>query len=146
MGINIYFVEEYKEEIELESQWIHIGKSSAGWYFSLHIYPLGIRDDDINVINNWDDWKAFINSSNGKIYTEDHYEITFEQLRSKVEDRKLLDVQKFKEDTLKQLKLGIFGYDKNTNLLYITNDRYIYEHGCESIGNGPWCCSKHNFS
>lgn len=42
MGTNFYFYE--NPEINEEDA-LHIGKSSAGWCFSLHIIPeLGIRD------------------------------------------------------------------------------------------------------
>lgn len=42
----------------------HIGKSSAGWCFSLHIYP----DEGIK---NWDDWKSYL--LQGGMYILDEY-------------------------------------------------------------------------
>lgn len=42
---------------------LHIGKSSAGWVFALHVYPdVGLR--------NWDDWLALIHSG-GQVEIED---------------------------------------------------------------------------
>lgn len=55
----------YATEKELENnftQEVHIGKSSAGWYFSLCIYP-----GDINGI---DDWKKLFNDPDNKIVDE----------------------------------------------------------------------------
>ena len=59
---------------------LHIGKSSAGWYFSLCIYPL-------IGINNLDDWKKIWSSSDCKIYTEYDEEITEEELMSYIVNR-----------------------------------------------------------
>ena len=41
----------------------HIGKSSGGWTFALHVYP----DEGINTL---DDWKAILDGSDGSIYDE----------------------------------------------------------------------------
>lgn len=52
MGTNYYLV---RSEVPCptcghdESDEIHIGKSSAGWVFALHIYP----DDGINSLEDW---------------------------------------------------------------------------------------------
>ena len=59
---------------------LHIGKSSAGWYFSLCIYPL-------IGINNLDDWKKIWSSSDCKIYTEYDEEIPEEELMSYIVNR-----------------------------------------------------------
>ena len=53
MGTNYYW---HKDGAKL-----HIGKSSGGWAFALHVYP----ELDINSL---DDWKDFIHS--GEIYDE----------------------------------------------------------------------------
>ena len=50
MGTNFYFKSPPCAECEKEDAPVHIGKSSAGWCFSLHVIPeLGI--------NSLDDWK-----------------------------------------------------------------------------------------
>lgn len=68
MGTNYYLVTKKRPEIERKifhmlSDGIHIGKSSYGWCFSLHVYPE-------HGINNLTDWEALIESSKGNIYNE----------------------------------------------------------------------------
>lgn len=48
MGTNYYIFEEC-ESCGARNNELHIGKSSAGWCFSLHIYP----DKDINTLDDW---------------------------------------------------------------------------------------------
>ena len=52
MGTNYYVVEDVCKHCGRGDDEIHIGKSSAGWCFSLHVTP----EDDINSL---DDWKKF---------------------------------------------------------------------------------------
>lgn len=57
MGTNYYWMDQHKNKT-------HIGKSSAGWVFALHIYP----GDDINDLS---DWLRFWDGQEGWI--EDEY-------------------------------------------------------------------------
>ena len=83
MGTN-YYVAEIKicpncnHELELE-EGLHIGKSSAGWCFSLHVIPE-------EGLNSWDEWKAHL--SDKRIVDEYGAEFTLEELRKRVEDRR----------------------------------------------------------
>ena len=52
MGCN-YYVETKKCECCGSNDTLHIGKSSAGWAFSLHV----IAEKNLN---NFDDWKGFL--------------------------------------------------------------------------------------
>jgi hypothetical protein len=46
-----------------EAETLHVGKSSAGWCFALHVYP------ERNICD-LDDWIRFIENSSGKIQDE----------------------------------------------------------------------------
>lgn len=61
-----------------EEKELHIGKSSGGWYFSLHVIPeLGITT--------WDAWRDYLKGK--KIRDEYDNCITFEELKKVVTDR-----------------------------------------------------------
>ena len=68
MGTNYYL---HNEQPEFTPKFtpIHIGKSSAGWYFSLHTYP------EIGL-NSWEDWKNCLdkNINNYNAHIENEYE------------------------------------------------------------------------
>jgi hypothetical protein len=56
MGTNYYEIIDCCDKCGRGSEDIHIGKSSAGWTFSLHIIPsVGL--------NSWKDWKRRLKSS-----------------------------------------------------------------------------------
>lgn len=61
MGTNYYWSQPPCAHCGRSDPRIHIGKSSAGWAFSLHVYP----DDGINSL---DDWEAKFKS--GQIHDE----------------------------------------------------------------------------
>ena len=57
----------------------HIGKSSFGWAFSLHVYP----HDGIVELADWvAKWKE-----GGKIFDENHEEISIEEMIATITDR-----------------------------------------------------------
>lgn len=62
---------------------LHIGKVSAGWHFSLCIYPL-------IGINNLDDWKKVWSSDDCTIYTECGEEISEEEVLSYIVNQQCL--------------------------------------------------------
>ena len=74
----------YKTLEDLDKEYyhvLHIGKSSAGWHFSLCIYPaIGI--------NSLDDWKKVWASKGCKLFTEYGDEITPEEALKYIVDRK----------------------------------------------------------
>jgi hypothetical protein len=74
MGTN-YYVK------HADGKTLHIGKSSGGWCFSLHVIP----EKNLNTL---DDWKYFLNKRNTKITNEYEETLTLKQLLSTIEDRK----------------------------------------------------------
>jgi hypothetical protein len=80
MGTNYYLV--YKEpcpECNRPFEELHIGKSSSGWCFSLHVYPeLGIH-----TLNDWE--KKFKNAY--RIYNEYDQTVTEDEIISTIVER-----------------------------------------------------------
>ena len=62
---------------------LHIGKSSAGWCFSLHV----MEDDEDGDLNSWGDWQRLLAAPGVQIRDEYNRRIDLEQLRAIVEDR-----------------------------------------------------------
>lgn len=60
----------------------HIGKSSAGWCFSLHVYP----DEGINDLP---DWEQLWSRPGTRIFDEYGRTKTVEQLRQTITDRRM---------------------------------------------------------
>lgn len=59
---------------------IHIGKSSAGWCFLLHIYPE-------KGINKLEDWRKLWNKEGCYIEDEDGQDISIRSMEKKITDR-----------------------------------------------------------
>jgi len=77
MGTNFNF----KQKENLTGEGLHIGKSSAGWCFSLHVIPeMGI--------NNLDDWKRYFAIDGSKIIDEYGCNHTVEEMLDRIENRK----------------------------------------------------------
>ncbi len=53
MGTNYYFLEKPAMDIFGKAELRHIGKSSMGWCFGLHVYPK-------EKISTWHDWLAYM--------------------------------------------------------------------------------------
>jgi len=78
MGTNYYL--KPKKFLFFESQeQIHIGKSSAGWCFGLHVYPE-------QNINDLDDWKPLFKK--GNIYDEYGNKISYDKMIDVITKRK----------------------------------------------------------
>lgn len=56
MGTNYYLTSPPCPRCGRSAERIHIGKSSAGWVFALHVYPEG-SCEDITIINDLSDWQ-----------------------------------------------------------------------------------------
>jgi len=130
---------------KLAARWIHIGKSSSGWFFSVHTYPqTELQSQKLAPIKSWEDWKDLFEShKNGQIYDEYRCKITMEEMIATVEDRRrpdVLSVGDCDSYMLKQFASGELIYDKKTNLICTTTDKKLYDHACDAIGAGPWCC------
>jgi hypothetical protein len=81
MGTNYYAKEEPCSYCGRGGDPIHIGKSSAGWVFLLHVIPeMGI--------NSLDDWKRFCRKKQVKIEDEYGKEIFQEELWDIIENRR----------------------------------------------------------
>lgn len=76
MGTNYYLHRDVCPTCQRPSEVVHIGKSSAGWCFSLHV------DDEIKSL---DDWKAAW--INGVIKNEYGDTITSEEMLSTITER-----------------------------------------------------------
>lgn len=63
MGTNYYLERDVCPHCGRSDERLHIGKSSAGWCFSLHVDP----DEGVN---NLDDWKALWSAPNARIVDE----------------------------------------------------------------------------
>jgi len=81
MGTNYYFYE--KQACKCcgrDFERIHIGKSSAGWCFSLHVYPE-------NGIKDLDDWETKWTIMGSRIRNEYGQEITPQEMEKIIQDR-----------------------------------------------------------
>jgi hypothetical protein len=81
MGTNYYARENYCEHCQRGDE-LHIGKSSAGWHFALHIIP---ERDLIDL----DSWTAFLTDTTVKrpIFDEYGSPVTFEELMKVITER-----------------------------------------------------------
>jgi len=85
MGTNYYLKEEEKPACECckrpyVSNILHIGKSSFGWCFSLHVIP-------IEGINSLDDWKARWSQPDTSIENEYGDRVTPDDMLRKITQR-----------------------------------------------------------
>jgi len=71
----------------------HIGKSSAGWCFALHVIP----EDDINTI---DDWRSLWSKSGCYIADEYGAKIEVDEMEKIITDRERLKGSKLTDDWL----------------------------------------------
>ncbi len=81
MGTNYYVKSEICKTCGKSDEDLHIGKSSGGWCFSLHVHP------DLDI-NNLDDWKRYLNSNLVTIVDEYGDIVSFERLMSNITERK----------------------------------------------------------
>lgn len=111
MGTNYYFLEpnpDYDEQdlvsslVEPKFIKTHIGKSSMGWCFSLHVYP----ELHIRTLENW---KNFIKNYQDECYIINEYNesLTKEELYDIIENRERLQTwEEFEEALLNNTYLG----------------------------------------
>ena len=79
MGTNYYWHMNPCPHCGHPEEKLHIGKSSAGWCFSLHIIPE-------RGINDLDDWKELWKEGNGKIIDEYSEEIPIDKMLEIITD------------------------------------------------------------
>ena len=84
MGTNYYLHRGVCPTCHRGTEPIHIGKSSAGWVFGLHVYP---EEYDVPRILNLDDWKRLFMEEDSVIFDEYDREITAEEMWRVITDR-----------------------------------------------------------
>ena len=135
MGTNYYAIKSKKPPCEhcgreYDDPRLHIGKSSGGWCFSLHVIP----EEGLNSL---DDWKRYLTS--GDVTIEDEYGTprTFEELMQTITERGRRDPLTWSDEML----------DRNhaipgpNNLVRHRIDQYCCGHG-----EGTWDLITGNFS
>lgn len=80
MGMNYYLKTKPCECCNRSDKLKHIGKSSYGWVFSLHVIP----DEGIHDLC---DWIKFFNDDNYQIYDEEDRQITTEDMLDTILNR-----------------------------------------------------------
>lgn len=136
MGTNFYLRAPQKPPCEccgreFESSTKHIGKSSAGWCFSLHVMP----EQGINSLADWERlWGA------AGAWIEDEYGdvLTPEQMRRRITDRGGNGGPPSRQD---------FDYERN-HAVPGPNGLVRHRLGerCIGHGDGPWDCILGEFS
>ena len=104
MGTNCYFFPSPKcDSCEREFEPMHMGKSSAGWAFSLHTYP-----QEPKSIHDLIDWIEFIvKHPKGRIENEYGEKHTLESFLSCVMDRNHpRGLQRSQGDQFREVKAG----------------------------------------
>ena len=81
MGTNYYLQNGICQCCHKPDSTRHIGKSSGGWCFSLHVYPE-------EGINNLDDWKKLFAKPNIAILNEYDEEVSVEEMLTIITKRK----------------------------------------------------------
>lgn len=144
MGTNYYSVKREVAELDSESFWdlrqsckttgsddiIHIGKSSIGWCFGLHIIPeMGINDL-------WEWIEIFLNPE--RVIMDEYRDlITFTEMINKITCRSMPD-----QCTWSLHEYALNGAEPGPNNLV----RRIVGRGCDAQGAGTWDLIKDNFS
>ncbi len=83
MGTNYYLTEKPNVIGALSGELTkerHIGKSSGGWCFSLHVYP----DEGIHTVR---DWYKLLRRNKNQIYDEYERDVTIDELMAVITDR-----------------------------------------------------------
>jgi hypothetical protein len=91
MGTNYYFIKNPCPTCGHGEEKLHIGKSSGGWCFSLHVIPdyEWITYSKIKQvgINSLDDWKQFLMDTEGYIQNEYGDDVSYIEMLSTITDR-----------------------------------------------------------
>lgn len=122
---------------------VHIGKSSHGWCFSLHVIPE-------KGINDLEDWKPLL--KRGLIKNEYYEEFSYEEMLSVITDRSFPDTPEECEKKLKESSAWYSSYEdfleKNQAIRGPNNllRHRIDGHHCIRNGNGTWDCIVGEFS
>lgn len=131
MGTNYYLKTKICPHCKAGGETIHIGKSSGGWYFALHVDPE-------RGFANLDDWKSLFTQPNSKIFDEYNKEISVEEMLKTITERTWPRVKDWTQEE----------YDQNHAQPGINGlARHKIEAGhCVSHGDGTWDCIVGEFS
>ena len=108
----------------------HIGKSSGGWCFSLHVIPE-------EGINDLEDWQKLWSKKGAFILDEYGDRVSESMMMKTITERKWLGT----EVVPKQWYLSNFAEPGPNGLA-----RYSLGHGCIKHGKGTWDCITGEFS
>ena len=139
MGTNYYSVTKRYRDLERDGdlryetlgtqEKLHIGKSSAGWHFGLHVFPeTGIHDIE--------GWVPYLLCSDRVIVDEYGEELTYEKLINVITQRGREEPCNWSDDMLYRN----FAERGLNNLV-----RRKIGYGCVSRGQGTWDCITGSF-
>lgn len=84
MGTNYYFDDQPCKECGRSDGRRHIGKSSYGWCFALHVYP----EDNLNTLEDWMTLlRATVGKGTGKLVDEYERPVTIAELYAEITER-----------------------------------------------------------
>jgi hypothetical protein len=139
-------LEDLSDECRNKPDSIHIGKSSWGWCFSLHVYPkMGVHD--------LEDWKPLLKA--GVIYNEYDDKIEYSEMMSTITER---SHPHSPEDLEKKWREegSVLGYRSYEDFLKrnhaspgpnnLVRHRVEEDGYCIKNGNGTWDCMVGEFS
>jgi hypothetical protein len=121
MGVNYYIRPIGEKESDANERRIHIGKSSAGWCFALHVHPK-LR------IFTLQDWESLFD--NHEIINDYDVIISKDEMLKIIRDRKFHLERNLDQEFLK-INHAIAGPN---GLLRSNDDRVLYQ------GEGTWDC------
>lgn len=137
MGTNYYWIEKRCSECKRGEE-IHIGKSSAGWCFGVHVYP----ENGIRRLENWKDKWA---KEKGFIRDEYNREIPMREMIKIIENRM---GEELGNNSPIKIQDHPFGYYKGWDDFYRLNHaepgprnllRYVNDgRFCIGHGDGTW--------
>lgn len=122
MGTNFYWFGHCRECGHLER--IHIGKSSGGWYFNLHVYP--------GRIENLDEWKERFGDEGSFILNEYTARVFTEEMLGVIQDRE--GSKDFAKPEQEFLDRNYAEVDSERRLLRFV----VGKAHCVGHGDGPW--------
>jgi hypothetical protein len=127
MGTNYYLRTNACPHCGRSDEERHIGKSSAGWCFSLHVYP----DEGIRTLK---DWEAQMKTLNSGIYNEYGDKLDYKDMITVICDRKW---------DRKPKPVGYDSWEDFNNQNHSVNgpnglSRHQIDNRCIGHGEGTW--------
>ena len=138
MGTNYYIQTKPCAHCGRSDEPVHIGKSSGGWHFALHIYP----DAGINSL---DDWRPRLALE--PIVDEYGSEVSYADMLAIITQRKSRAKINWSQTTLddNHAEAGLNGLLRH-RIESSGNARQSFTNGCVAHGEGTWDCIVGEFS